>query len=98
MPVGGGGYFRLYPLSFTTSCLRMINAQGRPCMFYIHPWEVDPLQPRLRVAGPIKSFRHYLNLRRTEARLDQLLSRFRFGTMQAALDELDSKLSHAVAI
>jgi polysaccharide deacetylase family protein (PEP-CTERM system associated) len=43
LPVSGGGYFRLYPLSFTVSCLRQINRAGRPFMFYIHPWELDPV-------------------------------------------------------
>jgi polysaccharide deacetylase family protein (PEP-CTERM system associated) len=83
-PVGGGGYFRLYPASLTRLGLRHINAQGRPFCFYLHPWEIDPDQPRLS-PGALRAFRHYVNLRRTEPRLRQLLRDFRFGTLSEAL-------------
>jgi polysaccharide deacetylase family protein (PEP-CTERM system associated) len=80
LPVGGGGYFRLYPYRFTRRELRAINAEGRPFVFYVHPWEVDPEQPRLH-AGLINGWRHYLNLRRTEERLGWLLHDFPMGRL-----------------
>jgi polysaccharide deacetylase family protein (PEP-CTERM system associated) len=80
LPVGGGGYFRLYPYAFTRHCLRAINGQGRPFVAYVHPWEVDPEQPRLP-APWLKRFRHYVGLRRTERRLACLVRDFRLGTV-----------------
>ncbi len=80
VPVSGGGYFRLYPLAWTLYCLRRLNhAQRQPVVFYTHPWEIDPGQPRMRQASPRSRFRHYLNLARTERRLDALLRQLRFG-------------------
>jgi polysaccharide deacetylase family protein (PEP-CTERM system associated) len=85
-PVGGGGYFRLYPLSWTTWCLRAINARhGQPFMFYVHPWEIDPEQPRIAGAGRLRRWRHFVNLQSTEQKLDALLRRFRFGTLSQAI-------------
>ncbi|MGH7226892.1 MAG: DUF3473 domain-containing protein, partial [Gemmataceae bacterium] len=86
LPVGGGGYFRLYPYGLTSRGLRAINAAGRPFAVYLHPWEFDPEQPRLR-PGMIRAFRHYVGLRRTETRLMQLLKDFRFGTLSESLGE-----------
>jgi succinoglycan biosynthesis protein ExoA len=80
LPVGGGGYFRLYPYALTRHGLRTVNAAGRPFVFYLHPWEVDPEQPRLP-ASRLRKFRHYVNLHRTETRLAQLLRDFRLGTL-----------------
>jgi polysaccharide deacetylase family protein (PEP-CTERM system associated) len=86
VPVSGGGYFRLLPYSVTRSGLRQINeAGGRPFTFYLHPWEVDPDQPRVRV-GWFSRFRHYNNLHRCEPRLRRLLQDFRFGTMREVLE------------
>ncbi|MFO0817942.1 MAG: XrtA system polysaccharide deacetylase [Pirellulales bacterium] len=83
LPVSGGGYFRLYPLQWTDLCLRAINARhGQPFMFYIHPWEIDPKQPRLKAGDRIARWRHYLNLNTTEGKLASLLSRFPFTTMK----------------
>jgi polysaccharide deacetylase family protein (PEP-CTERM system associated) len=84
MPVGGGGYFRLYPYAWTRRCLRQINDAGRPFAVYLHPWEFDPEQPRLS-PGLLRGFRHYVNLRRTEERLVRLLRDFAFGTMSETL-------------
>jgi polysaccharide deacetylase family protein (PEP-CTERM system associated) len=84
LPVGGGGYFRLYPYTLTRRALRALNGAGRPFAAYLHPWELDPGQPRLR-PGRLAAFRHYLNLGRTEARLVRLLEDFRFGTLTEAL-------------
>jgi polysaccharide deacetylase family protein (PEP-CTERM system associated) len=80
LPVGGGGYFRLYPYWLTRRCLHAINARGRPFVVYLHPWELDPGQPRLRAPWRAR-FRHYVGLRRTEARLARLLQDFALGTV-----------------
>jgi polysaccharide deacetylase family protein (PEP-CTERM system associated) len=94
LPIGGGGYFRLYPYALTRRGLRAINAAGRPFAVYLHPWEFDPEQPRLR-PGMIRAFRHYVGLSRAEGRLIRLLQDFRFGTMSEALGEWLSKSSVA---
>jgi polysaccharide deacetylase family protein (PEP-CTERM system associated) len=84
IPVSGGGYFRLYPARVTSWLLRRVNHVGRPFMFYIHPWELDPDQPRM--CGTVRSrFRHYQNLASTERKLNWLLPRFSFGTMSESL-------------
>ena len=82
LPCGGGGYFRLLPYSAFRWMLKRVNEQDQqPGLFYFHPWEVDPGQPRVQDA-PLKSrFRHYLNLERMHGRLDQLLKDFRWGRM-----------------
>jgi polysaccharide deacetylase family protein (PEP-CTERM system associated) len=84
VPVGGGGYFRLYPYAVTRHALRAINAAGRPFVVYLHPWELDPDQPRLR-PGVLRAFRHYVNLGRTEDRLVRLLQDFSFDTLSESL-------------
>jgi polysaccharide deacetylase family protein (PEP-CTERM system associated) len=81
-PVAGGGYFRILPYWWTRWGVNRVNeAERRPAVFYLHPWEIDPLQPRLQ-AGRLGRFRHYRNLETTESRLRQLLSDFRFDTVQ----------------
>ena len=87
LPVAGGGYFRLYPFALSAACLRRINRHNRaPFMFYVHPWEIDPRQPRLRVSSFSSRARHYVGLARTHSRLDDLLGAFPFGTMQQAIE------------
>lgn len=81
VPVSGGGYFRLLPYALSRRGLRQINERNaRPFTFYLHPWEIDPGQPRIRV-GALSRFRHYTNLARCEARLRRLLGEFRFAPM-----------------
>lgn len=76
-PAGGGGYFRFLPYAVSRWQIRRVNdADGRPAIFYFHPWEVDPDQPRVKQASAKTRFRHYLNLDRTEARLARLLQDF----------------------
>jgi polysaccharide deacetylase family protein (PEP-CTERM system associated) len=88
LPVSGGGYFRLYPYTFTRFALARINqSEKRPFIFYLHPWEIDPGQPRMR-AGRLSVFRHYTNLKRCEGRLRQLLKDFRFGPVEDVLNVL----------
>lgn len=84
IPVGGGGYFRLFPYSWTRRALASLNASGTPFVVYLHPWEFDPLQPRLRVPR-LKAFRHYVNLGATAQRFRQLLADFPFDTLTASL-------------
>lgn len=80
--MSGGGYFRLYPLAWTLYCLQRINrAEQQPYIFYIHPWELDPEQPRIRTASRTSRFRHYVNLGSSERKLDRLLRHLRFGRL-----------------
>jgi polysaccharide deacetylase family protein (PEP-CTERM system associated) len=82
LPAGGGGYFRLYPFRFSRYCLSHARREtGQPLMFYVHPWEIDPQQPRFHNASRLSRFRHYVNLHSTERKLDRLLQTFRFGTV-----------------
>jgi polysaccharide deacetylase family protein (PEP-CTERM system associated) len=85
LPAAGGGYFRLAPYSVSSWAIERVNRVDRqPAIFYMHPWEIDPEQPR--VAGaPLRSrFRHYLNLRKTEPRLARLLGDFRWDRVDRA--------------
>ncbi|MEK6239262.1 MAG: DUF3473 domain-containing protein [Planctomycetales bacterium] len=92
LPVGGGGYFRLYPWRFTRWALSRINQSGRPFVFYVHPWEIDPDQPRLTVRSRLSRMRHYVNLRSTKGKLDRLLSAFQFGSFTAVAGEVSSNV------
>jgi polysaccharide deacetylase family protein (PEP-CTERM system associated) len=85
LPVGGGGYFRLLPYGWTRAGLRRLNVvEGQPAVFYLHPWELDPGQPRIQ-ASALSRFRHYRNLHETERRFRCLLSEFRFGPVREVL-------------
>lgn len=85
VPVSGGGYFRLLPYSFVRAGLRRINERdGMPFTFYLHPWEIDAEQPRVKV-GLLSRVRHYTNLHRCEERLRRLLGEFRFTSMRRVL-------------
>jgi len=77
LPAGGGGYFRLLPYAISRWSIRRINSvERRPAMFYFHPWEIDPEQPRIAGISAKTRFRHYVNLRRMEARIRRLLRDF----------------------
>jgi polysaccharide deacetylase family protein (PEP-CTERM system associated) len=85
VPVAGGGYLRLFPYAYTRWGMRYLNrCEGQPAVVYLHPWEIDPAQPRLP-AGRLSRFRHYTNLHRMEARVVRLLQDFAFGTMAEVL-------------
>jgi polysaccharide deacetylase family protein (PEP-CTERM system associated) len=85
LPVSGGGYFRILPYSFVRSMLRRINRDAhRPFTFYLHPWEIDPGQPRIPT-GLKSRLRHYTNLSRCEGRLRDLLQEFSFSPMRDVL-------------
>ncbi len=78
-PAGGGGYFRLLPYALSRWLLQRVNrVDGEACMFYLHPWEIDPSQPRVAGIDAKTRFRHYVNLGRMEERIDQLLKDFRW--------------------
>jgi hypothetical protein len=87
LPVAGGGYFRILPYTWARWGISRVNAVERqPVVFYLHPWEIDPAQPRLPVSG-LGRFRHYRNLHKTEARLRALMRDFRFAPLNAILSE-----------
>jgi polysaccharide deacetylase family protein (PEP-CTERM system associated) len=82
MPASGGGYFRLLPYPVSKALLRRAaRVNGAPAVFYLHPWEIDPEQPRHRSPGWKSRFRHYCNLDRTEPRLRRLLGHFSWTRM-----------------
>jgi polysaccharide deacetylase family protein (PEP-CTERM system associated) len=81
-PAAGGGYFRLLPYNLSRWALRKANnSNTTPCVFYTHPWEIDPEQPRQTAPPLVSRLRHYLNLGLTEKRLHQLLRDFAWGRM-----------------
>jgi hypothetical protein len=84
LPAAGGAYLRLLPFGLVREGLRQAQRAGYPGTFYIHPWELDPEQPRLDV--PVKTrIRHYGGLRRTEPRIRKLLREFRFQSIAATM-------------
>lgn len=84
LPAASGAYLRLLPLAVSTAAVAQLNRAGHPAAVNVHPWELDPGQPRL-AGGRFGGLTHYANLARTEARLDALLRRFRFGPMRESL-------------
>jgi polysaccharide deacetylase family protein (PEP-CTERM system associated) len=83
--VAGGGYLRFYPLSITCQAIQWLNRRrGQPVIVYLHPWELDPEQPRIR-AGLGNTIRHRMNLHRTESRLEELCKRFEFAPVRNVL-------------
>ena len=96
LPVGGGGYLRLFPGWVMDRGLKQQAAAGWPGCVYLHPWEVDPEQPREAIRG-LKRFRHYVNLKRTLPKLDGLLSRHRFVGLEAALGQCSKNLANCSA-
>jgi polysaccharide deacetylase family protein (PEP-CTERM system associated) len=85
LPIAGGGYFRLLPYAWTRWGIRHVNRVERePVIFYLHPWEIDPEQPRLPV-GRATRMRHYGGLARTTDRLERLLRDFKFDSIESAL-------------
>jgi polysaccharide deacetylase family protein (PEP-CTERM system associated) len=84
LPIAGGGYFRILPYRWTRWGISRLNGEGEPAVFYLHPWEIDPDQPRLN-AGLVGRFRHYRNLAETEHRLRTLLRDFQFAPVRQLL-------------
>ena len=82
LPAGGGGYFRLAPYALSRWAIKRVNVmEQKPAVFYTHPWEFDPDQPRVPGISAKTRFRHYVNIGRTSARLDRLLVDFRWDRM-----------------
>ena len=90
-PCSGGGYFRLLPYALSRWMIRRVNAVDRkPAIFYCHPWEIDPGQPRVAGIDLKTRFRHYLHIDRMESRLERLLRDFRWGRMDEIFLPSDS--------
>ena len=85
LPVAGGGYLRLFPARLIRAALRRVNRLGHPAIVYFHPWELDPDAPRLPLRG-LRRLRHYVNLRRTAAKLRLLLRGLAFTTAAAVVE------------
>lgn len=82
LPAAGGGYFRLLPYQASRWLIHRVNRQdGKPCIFYFHPWELDPDQPRQFNISTKTRFRHYINLKRMESRIQSLLRDFHWDRM-----------------
>jgi polysaccharide deacetylase family protein (PEP-CTERM system associated) len=99
LAAGGGGFFRVIPYSFTRWAIRQVNGtEGRPAIFYCHPWEIDPGQPR--VAGaPLKSrLRHYTNLDKMAGKLRQLVNEFAWGRMDMLAHREAARLDTEAAL
>jgi polysaccharide deacetylase family protein (PEP-CTERM system associated) len=86
-PIAGGGYFRLLPYRLSRRLLKHVERQGVPLVMYLHPWELDPAQPRIQ-SSRLSRFRHYVNLDKTEKRLTQLLQDFRFGPICEVIEPI----------
>lgn len=87
----GGGYFRLFPLKLTCKAIDAVRRQGRPAMFYTHPWEFDPDQPRIRGVSWKNRSRHYVGLQRCAMKLHRMLNEFRFDCMSETFHKLNGK-------
>ena len=90
-PLAGGGYFRLFPYVYFRHFFRRLNRQGKPIVFYLHPWELDPGQPKMKVRFNYR-LRHYVNLEKTERRLEKLLKEFRFVPL---INLVDNYFAHS---
>jgi polysaccharide deacetylase family protein (PEP-CTERM system associated) len=98
LPIGGGGYFRLSPFEFIRYCIDRVNAREQtPVMFYLHPWELDPDQPRPPMAWHHR-FRLYVGIARQSGKLSRLLARFRFGTARDVLQTRACRLRLSRAV
>jgi len=91
VPAAGGGYLRQFPFAVIRRAFAEASARSEPATFYIHPWEIDPDQPRLPVSA-LNRVRHYRGLAAAASRIDRLLAEFRFGTIAAHLPKLESSV------
>ncbi len=96
LPIGGG-YFRIFPYSLSRRAIGEARKRVGPAMFYTHPWEIDPVQPRIKGTGMKSRFRHYTGLRGTHARLDRMLQHWNFSSMENVLRAHAAVRSHAPA-
>jgi len=93
LPWGGGGYFRLVPFRLWCRGIHAILRAGKPYIFYIHPWEIDPGQPRLRELGAAYQFRHRVNLRQCEKRFAALVATFEWMPLCDLIDGSEPAIS-----
>ncbi len=97
LPVAGGGYFRLYPYVVLRALLRKLEGEGSPLVMYMHPWEFDPDQPRME-GSVLSRIRHYLNLAKTEGRMQALLQDFSFAPIRRVFPEIERiQISNSIA-
>jgi Domain of unknown function (DUF3473)/Polysaccharide deacetylase len=93
-PISGGGYFRLFPYPFIKKGLKRINnVEKKPFIFYVHPWELDPAQPRIKGPSFKSKFRHYVNLDKTEDRFRKLLKDFNFSSVKEIM-QLNNSITY----
>ncbi len=85
--VAGGGFFRFYPLCLTRRAITCLNTKDIPAVIYLHPWEIDPGQPHVKVGSVQKRWMHYINLDKTENRLRMILSKFDFGSFSQIINK-----------
>jgi hypothetical protein len=86
LPLTGGAYFRIYPYGLSRANIRAAEREGRPVVFYLHPWELDPDHPRVPFDWKAR-LTHYANLRSTGAKLERLLDEFAFAPLGDVLDD-----------
>ena len=97
LPLGGGGYFRLVPFALFHLGIRSLLNRDKGYMFYLHPWELDPEQPRVREISPFSQFRHYVNLNRTETKVQAFLQAFKNREFLTCTDYLERQKSFPCA-
>jgi polysaccharide deacetylase family protein (PEP-CTERM system associated) len=95
VPAAGGGYLRQFPLSIIRRAFREASERAEQATFYIHPWEIDPGQPRLPVS-PLNRIRHYRGLHTALERLDTILQEFKFTTIASCLPALDESATSLI--
>ena len=96
VPAAGGGYLRQFPLSVIRRAFREASERGESATFYIHPWEIDPGQPKLAVS-PLNTMRHYRGLETALYRMEQLLEEFSFGTIASHLEMMEASAPENLA-
>jgi polysaccharide deacetylase family protein (PEP-CTERM system associated) len=94
IPFGGGGYLRMYPLFLTRALFRGLEKEGKAAMLYMHPWELDGEQPKVK-APLLRRIRHYMGIRKMEKKLISLLETKKFGTVRQYLEERIARESSA---
>ena len=85
VPLAGGGWLRVFPYRYTRWAMRRVNREGHPAVAFVHPWELDPEQPRMRTAGRRGFSTHYVGLRGTYGKLRRLFRDFRFAPLRDVL-------------
>ena len=84
IPISGGAYLRILPYGFVKRAIKKINQEGKPAQVYLHPWEIDPGQPRIKIPWG-RRFTHYINLKTTSIKLKSLLEDFEFAPVREVL-------------